>query len=45
MLKGLLNQRGKPANIRVDNGPEFISHKLEEWCREKQITLQFIQPG
>jgi putative transposase len=45
VLEQLLKQRGKPANIRTDNGPEFISHKLEEWCREKQITLQFIQPG
>ena len=45
VLEGLLRQRGKPANIRVDNGPEFISHKLEEWCRQKQITLQYIQPG
>lgn len=45
VLEGLGKQRGKPANIRVDNGPEFISHKLEEWCRAKHITLQFIQPG
>ena len=44
-LERLLNQRGKPANIRVDNGPEFISHRLEEWCNSKQITIQFIQPG
>lgn len=45
MLERLLKQRGRPANIRVDNGPEFISHKLEQWCEEKKITLQFIQPG
>lgn len=45
VLGRLVKQRGKPANIRTDNGPEFISHKLEEWCREKQITLQFIQLG
>ncbi len=45
VLERLLKERGKPANIRTDNGPEFISHKLEEWCRENQITLQFIQPG
>ena len=45
VLERLLKQRGKPSNLRTDNGPEFISHKLEEWCREKQITLQFIQPG
>ncbi|MBK6625925.1 MAG: transposase family protein [Chitinophagaceae bacterium] len=29
----------------MDNGPEFISHKLEEWCSKRHITLQFIQPG
>lgn len=45
VLERLIKQRGKPANIRVDNGPEFISHKLEQWCGEKKITLQFIQPG
>ena len=47
VLERLISQRGKPANIRCDNGPEFISHKLEEWCNDKsrQITLQFIQPG
>lgn len=47
VLEQLIAQRGKPANIRCDNGPEFISHKLEEWCNDKtrQITLQFIQPG
>lgn len=47
VLERLVAQRGKPANIRCDNGPEFISHKLEEWCNDKsrQITLQFIQPG
>lgn len=28
VLEKLLKQKGKPANIRVDNGPEFISHKL-----------------
>jgi putative transposase len=29
----------------VDNGPEFISHKLEEWCKAKNISLQFNRPG
>ena len=45
VLEQLISKRGKPANIRVDNGPEFISHKLEQWCEANKITLQFIQPG
>lgn len=45
VLERLIQQRGKPANLRTDNGPEFISHQLEEWCNQKEITLQFIQPG
>lgn len=31
--------------IRVDNGPELISIKLDLWCRENGVTLAFIQPG
>jgi putative transposase len=47
VLERLIAQRGCPANIRCDNGPEFISHKLEEWCSDesRKITLRFIQPG
>lgn len=45
VLEKLINERGCPASIRCDNGPEFISHKLEEWCTSRKITLQFIQPG
>lgn len=45
VLERLVIERGTPANIRMDNGPEFISHKLEQWCTNRKITLQFIQPG
>jgi putative transposase len=45
VLEHLVKQRGKPANIRTDNGPEFISDKLQQWCKEREITLQYIQPG
>jgi len=45
VLNKLINERSKPTNIRVDNGPEFISHTLQQWCSDNQITLQYIQPG
>lgn len=45
VLEYLKEFRGLPQMIRVDNGPEFISHKLDMWCRENKITLSFIQPG
>ena len=45
VLEYLKEFRGLPAMIRVDNGPEFISHKLDVWCREHNIELAFIQPG
>lgn len=45
VLEKLIAERGYPSNIRCDNGPEFISHKLEEWCSPRRINLQFIQPG
>jgi putative transposase len=47
VLERLIAQRDCPANIRCDNGPEFISHKLEEWCSDerRRISLPFIQPG
>jgi len=44
-LSQVLELRGKPGKIRMDNGPEFISHKFELWCKEHQINLQYTQPG
>lgn len=45
VLNRVIAQRGKPANLRSDNGPEFISHLLQQWCEDNGITLQYIQPG
>lgn len=44
-LEMAIEQYGKPTRIRVDNGPEFISHVLGRWAQERQVTLDFIQPG
>lgn len=44
-LEKLVEWRGKPEKIRSDNGPEFISEKMREWCTENGINWEFIQPG
>lgn len=45
ILERLVFERGSPRAIRVDNGPEFISSALSEWCMYKGIKLVYIQPG
>jgi len=45
VLGQLLSWRGKPAKIRMDNGPELISQRLENWAQAMQIDLLHIQPG
>lgn len=45
ILDRLVFERGKPSAIRVDNGPEFISSALTEWCMDQNIKLIYIQPG
>ena len=44
-LEQLIDWRGKPERIRVDNGPEFIASKMKQWCEENEIQLSFIQKG
>jgi putative transposase len=44
-LDRIIEERGKPQSIRVDNGPEFTSAILEAWCSDSNISLQYIQPG
>jgi len=37
--------RGYPQQLRIDNGPELVSHKLAAWAEEHKVVLAFIQPG
>jgi putative transposase len=45
VLEQVLLWRAIPKQIRMDNGPELISQRLEGWAKEKQIDLLHIQPG
>lgn len=45
VLDKILQWRGKPAYIRCDNGPEFISRRLQEWTDLHEVEIKFIQPG
>ena len=44
-LNRIIEWRGKPGTIRVDNGPEYISETLRIWAEKQGITIQHIQPG
>lgn len=44
-LNQLIDWRGKPEKIRVDNGPEFVAAAMAEWAKSNAIELQFIQKG
>ena len=44
-LERIIEWRGKPKIIRCDNGPEYISQKLQNWAEKQKIKLEYIQPG
>ena len=44
-LNRIIEWRGKPATIRVDNGPEYVSGLLMEWAEKRGIAIEYIQPG
>lgn len=44
-LDDLALSSGYPKRIRVDNGPENISHHFQKWAKERHIFIQYIQPG
>jgi len=45
ILERLVDLKGFPNSIRVDNGPEFISKVLDEWAYRNGVKLDFIRPG
>ena len=45
VLEELIDWRGTPDEIRVDNGPEFLSYRFVNFCNENEIRIKYIQPG
>lgn len=44
-LDELVEVRGAPQRLRLDNGPEFISAAIKQWAKDRGIELVHIQPG
>lgn len=44
-LNNVIEWRGKPEAIIVDNGPEYISDTMMAWAARQGIALKHIQPG
>lgn len=45
VMDQILLIRGAPERIRVDNGPEFTSAVFVAWCKQRNIVIEYTQPG
>ena len=45
VLEEIVERRGLPEAIQVDNGPEFRGLVLDAWAYERNVELAFIDPG
>lgn len=45
VIDKVIEWRGKPQRIRVDNGPEFTSVEFTRYCENHSIIINYIQPG
>lgn len=45
VLDRLALMHGAPAYVRFDNGPEFVAHAVNDWCRFNDTGALFIDPG
>jgi putative transposase len=45
ILNLLFTERGEPAYIRSDNGPEFIAETIKRWLAASGVKTLYIEPG
>jgi putative transposase len=45
VLERVMRQRGVPAFVRSDNGPEFLAHALQRMLAVKGVACRHIDPG
>jgi transposase InsO family protein len=45
VVEKVIAERGAPACIRSDNGPEFISKQLQSWLAAHHVQTLYIEPG
>jgi transposase InsO family protein len=45
VLEQLMNERGGPGALRMDNGPEFVALALRGLCHRRGIDPAYIEPG
>ena len=44
-LRRLFARHGVPANLRSDNGPEFVAEALKAYLATAQVDTRYIEPG
>jgi putative transposase len=45
VLERAIAERGRPEQVRSDNGPEFTSRRMIGWAEEWKVGLVNIEPG
>jgi putative transposase len=45
VLDRVIAERGTPAELVLDNGPELAGKALDQWAYERGVRLRFIEPG
>jgi putative transposase len=45
VLNRLVQQRGAPSHLFVDNGAEFTGHMVDLWAYHRKVKIDFSRPG